>query len=224
MSTPATTMAPDPLDLTRLLAQAVPRSVSAALAGIEDRQAIRVELLEQVSRHGTPDVDYVDMPTFLELPINFLDGVIEVDLRAQLNGYWPEGARGFAGLAYRIQPDTSKFEAVYLRPTNGTRAQALSPRNQRAIQYFAYPDHRFEQLRTQHPGTYEAGAPIDIDEWITLRLVIHDRHLEAMVDGEPALDVSPTLIPAAHGQIGLFVDIGTIAYFTNLRVTRPEPE
>lgn len=220
MNIPARTMAPDPLDLTQLLAQAVPRSVSATMVEIEGRQSIRVELLERVSRHGTPDVDYVDMPTFLELPIDVLDGVIEVDLRAQLNGYWPEGARGFAGLAYRVRPHTSEFEAVYLRPTNGTRAQAPSPRNQRAIQYFAYPDHRFQQLRTQFPETYEAGAPIDINEWITLRLEIDDQHVRAAVDGEPCLDVAPTLLPTAEGRIGLFVDIGTIAYFTNLRVTR----
>jgi hypothetical protein len=36
-----------------------------------------------------------------------------------------------------------------------------SPRDQRAIQYFAYPDWKLDRLREQYPdGNYEAGADI----------------------------------------------------------------
>ena len=144
--------------LPQLLASGVARSVSATPAVIDGREAVRVELLESISRDGVPDVDYVDMPTFLELALEFEDGTISVDVRAQLNGYWPEGARGFAGLAIRIQPGGAAFESVYLRPTNGRHAGAPSPRDRRAIQYFAYPGWRFELLRTTYPDVYETGA------------------------------------------------------------------
>lgn len=205
--------------LLRLLDGAVARSVSATPDVIDGREAIRVELLEPISRDGVPDVDYVDMPTFLELPLAFEDGTISVDIRARLNGYWPEGARGFAGLAFRIQPDATAFESVYLRPTNGRHAGAPSPRDRRAIQYFAYPQWRFELLRTTYPDVYEAGADIDIDRWTTLRLEVDADRLDAYVDGVLTLAVDPTLLAPARGHIGLFVDIGTVAWFSNLQVS-----
>lgn len=204
--------------LPQLLAGAVPRSVSATAAVVDGRESVRVELLESVSRDGVPDVDYVDMPTFLELPLEFEDGSISVDVRAQLNGYWPEGARGFAGLAFRVQPGAAAFESVYLRPTNGRRAGAQSPRDRRAIQYFAYPDWRFERLRTTYPEVYETGADIDIDQWVTLRVEVDADRLDAYVDGVLTLAVDSTLLPPRRGRIGLFVDIGTVAWFSNLQV------
>jgi len=208
-----------PTPLPQLLTGAVARSVSATPAMIDGREAVRVELLESISADGTPDVDYVDMPTFLELPLDFEDGTISVDIRAQLNGYWPDGARGFAGLAFRVQPGAASFESVYLRPTNGRRAGAPSPRDQRAIQYFAYPEWRFERLRTEYPGVYEAGADIDIDQWTTLRLEVDADRLDAYVDGVLTLAVDPTLLPPGRGRLGLFVDIGTVAYFSDLQVS-----
>lgn len=206
-----------PTDLAQLLASGLPRSVSAAAVQLDGRSAIRVELLEQLSREGRPDIDYVDMPTFLELPIEAQDVLIEIDILARLNGFWPEGARGFAGVTFRIRPCATAFECVYLRPTNGRRAGAPSPRDQRAIQYFAYPDWRFERLRAELPGVYETGADIDIDEWITLRIEVSGRHLRAFVDGQPCLSID-TLADPAVGRIGLFVDIGTVAFFSNLRI------
>lgn len=205
--------------LPQLLASGVARSVSATPAVIDGREAVRVELLESISRDGVPDVDYVDMPTFLELPLEFEDGTISVDVRAQLNGYWPEGARGFAGLAFRIQPDVAAFESVYLRPTNGRHAGAPSPRDRRAIQYFAYPGWRFELLRTTYPDVYETGADIDLDRWTTLRLEVDADRLDAYVDDVLTLAVDPTLLPPRRGRIGLFVDIGTVAWFSNLQVS-----
>jgi hypothetical protein len=208
-------------ELYTLLSAALQQSVSAVPVVIDGREAVRVELLEAISREGTPDVDYVDMPTFLELPLDFEDGTISIDLRAQLNGYWPEGARGFAGLAFRIQPGAAEFESVYLRPTNGRRAGAPSPRDRRAIQYFAYPDWRFERLRTEYPDVYESGADIDIDEWTNLRVEVDADRVDAYVDGVLTLAVDPTLLPPRRGRIGLFVDIGTVAWFSNLQLGPP---
>jgi hypothetical protein len=61
--------------------------------------------------------------------------------------------------------------------------QAPSPRDQRAVQYFAYPDWKFDRLRQEYPdGRYEAGADIGPDEWITLRIDIDGTRLTAAVN------------------------------------------
>lgn len=211
------TLAPEYVNLADLLPEAVLRSVSATAVEKGGRTAVRVELLERISRDGIPDVDYVDMPTMAELPIDFADGTIEVDVWSELNGFWPDGARGFAGLAFRVVGEASGFESLYVRPTNGRGAP--SPRSERAVQYFAYPDWRFERLRDEFPGVYETGADIALGEWITLRVRATADRVEAFVNGEPCLDVSPTLVAPTRGHLGLFVDIGTIGYFSNLRVS-----
>ena len=81
---------------------------------------------------------------------------------AKLQPTAPPYARGFIGLAFRIAPDYSTFEAIYLRPTNG-RAEDMT-RRQHAVQYFAYPDWKFDRLRQETPGRYEAGDDIGLDE------------------------------------------------------------
>ena len=57
---------------------------------------------------------------------DFQDGVIEVDLAGEPGPGAGEGARGFIGVAFRVAPDQSRFECIYLRPTNG-RAKSRLP-------------------------------------------------------------------------------------------------
>ena len=44
--------------------------------------------------------------------------------------------------------------------------------------------------------------------------------LTAWIDGVEVMSVAPTLVPASQGHIGLFVDIGTEAYFSNVRMAQ----
>ena len=121
------------------------------------------------------------MPTFVRLPVRLTDGVINADILARLNAHAPDYARGFAGLAYRIGDNDAQFEAIYLRPLTGLRANPPPPRDKRAVQYFAYPDWRFERLRAEYPdGRYEAGADFGPDHWITLMLDIAGRSVTAV--------------------------------------------
>lgn len=195
------------------------RGVTAHAAQLDDRPALRVELTDQITFDGTWGVDYVDQPTFVILPIEFGNGTIEVDLRSRLNGKGPEESRAFAGLAYRITGGGDRFECVYLRPLNGRKVEAPPIRHQRAVQWFAYPDWPFDRLREEHPGTYEGGADIGPDEWLHLRLDIDDRHVTASVDGVEVLNAD-ALVEPSSGLLGLFVDIGTEAFFADLRVSR----
>lgn len=187
------------------------------------RRALRVELSD-AARTGRPDIDFIDQPTFLALPIGFRDGTIRVDILSRLASGAPDYARGFAGLAYRIAAARDRFEAVYLRPLNGRKVAPPPPRDRRAVQYFAYPDWRYEQLRATAPdGRYEAGADIGPDEWTTLALHIAGQRLRVEVNGQTVLTLEETKAVPEDGAIGLFVDIGTEAYFSNLSLSPAEP-
>lgn len=196
-------------------------SVTARPALAAGRRALRIELREDVTVQGKPNVDFVDMPTFAVLPASFENGIISVDVLSRLNSNAPDYARAFAGLAYRIADDLSSFESVYLRPLNGVGLNPPPPRDRRAAQYFAYPDWRFARLRENYPdGRFEAAADIAPDTWINLRLEIKGEALNVQVNGQQIMAFSQTKSLPKSGNIGLFVDIGTEAFFSNLEAWR----
>lgn len=206
-------------DLVELPAGSELRSVTARPALVAGRRALRVELTAQAAA-GVPNIDYVDMPTFVILPVEFRNGVMSIDFLSRLAQGAPDYARAFAGLAYRIRGGGEQFEAAYLRPMNGLKVNPPPPRDKRAVQYFSYPEWRFERLREEYPdGRYEAGSEIGPDDWINLRIEIEERRLTVSVDGRLVLTVDEAKGEPAIGKIGLFVDIGTEAYFSNLQVT-----
>ncbi len=64
---------------------------------------------------------------------------------------------------YRIKEDDSEFESIYLRPKVG-RINSQMARNH-AVQYFSYPDYKFQTLRDKFPaGSYEDTAPVMLNE------------------------------------------------------------
>jgi hypothetical protein len=205
--------------LDDLPAGASMNSVTAESVNIRGRRALRVGLTEATAS-GVPGLDYVDQPTFVLIPTDFRNGIVEVDLLSRLADGAPDYARAFAGLAYRITEGLESFEAVYVRPLNGAKVDPPGPRAQRAVQYFAYPEWNFERLREEYPdGRYESAAHIGPDEWIHLRIDVQDGGLRASVDGIQVLDLVETKGEEARGCIGLFVDIGTEAFFSNLSIT-----
>jgi hypothetical protein len=119
-------------------------SVSAAPATIMEKYALRVT--------KDPTVTAFDEPTFAKLKgVRFKDGTIEVQVLSRLLDDAPDFARGFIGIAFRISEDNATFECIYLRPTNSRAGQQL--RRNRSIQYFSFPDFKFERLRNEAPGT-----------------------------------------------------------------------
>lgn len=206
--------------LAELPAGATLRSVTATPTEIDDRTALRVSLTDDVTINGTPDVDYHDEPTFVRIPADFDSGSIEFDVRSRLNAMAPEYARAFVGIAYRINAENTRFECVYLRPMNGRSLNPPGPRAQRAAQYFVYPEWKFDRLREVYPdGPFEAGADILPDTWHHVRADIDARSLVLTVDGELVLHIDETLAEPMSGDLGLWVDIGTEAYFANLVIT-----
>ena len=206
-------------DLATLPPGAELHRVTAMPVEYKGRKALKIELTEAV-RRGQPGIDFGDTDTFVKMPGSFRNGTIEVDLLGRLTPTAPPNSRAFAGIAYRIADSGKQFESVYVRPLNGLKLNPPPPRDKRAIQYFAYPDWRFARLREAYPdGRYEAGANIAGDEWIALRLDVEEDKVKVSVNGEERLVVKEPKAPPATDAVGLWVDIGTEAYFANLRIT-----
>jgi hypothetical protein len=163
-----------------------------------------------------------DEPTFVKIKgSHFKDGIIEVNVLSKLRPDAPIHARGFIGVAFRINDDNSKFECIYIRPTNG-RADDQVRRNH-SIQYFSYPDYKFGRLRKESPEKYESYADMGLNEWIKMKIVVKGTQARLFLNDnkEPSLIVNDLKLGASQaGGIGLFVDIGTEGYFTDLKITR----
>ncbi|MDP6257989.1 MAG: hypothetical protein QGH63_02745 [Rhodospirillales bacterium] len=188
--------------------------VVPSIAEHEGSEALRLVL--------TPDAETPDNPTFARIKnLEFHNGVIEIEVAGRpLPDAIPE-ARGFIGVAFRIKDDLSAFECMYLRPTNGRAEQQL--RRNRATQYFSYPDWKFDRLRTEVPGHYEAYVDLVTGAWTKMRIEAEGDKAKLFVhDNE-----HPTIIvndlkhgPDLAGGIGLYIDNGTEGFFKNLMVTQ----
>lgn len=151
--------------------------------------------------------------------LKFKDGVIKVEVHSRLLPDAPEHARGFIGLAFRINEDNSKFESIYIRPTNGMADDQL--RRNRSIQYFSYPDFKFTDSRKSAPGVYETYADMALNRWIKLKIEVKGARAKLFIDDakQPNLIVNDLKMGAdPSGFVGLFVDIGTEGYFRNLKI------
>ncbi len=166
-------------------------------------------------------VEKVDEPTFVKIKgIDFADGTIEVNVLSRLGPNAPEFSRGFIGIAFRINDDNSRFECIYIRPTNG-RADDQVRRNH-SIQYFSFPDYKFSRLRQEYPEKYESYADMGLNEWIKMKVVVRGEEARLYLNDntQPSLVVTDVKMGVASGGIGLFVDVGTEGYFSELKVSK----
>ncbi len=154
------------------------------------------------------------------LPIaNFRDGVIEADIAGRPQAGAPEGARGFIGIAFRVQADPGRYEAFYIRPTNGRAEDQL--RRNHAVQYISMPDHPWHQLRERTPGLYESYADMVPGEWTKFRIEVRGDKARLYLNGQPqpVLIVNDLKLGAgASGGIALWVANATEGYFSNVTV------
>ena len=153
---------------------------------------------------------------------DFENGTIEVKMYSQLQNPAPyPGIAGFIGVFFRVQENDSAFESIYLRPKVG-RANNQRFRNH-AVQYFSYPHAKFETLRKNYPaGSYEGSAPVALNEWIKMRIEVNGETAEMFINDMKysSFIVDTMLGKSKKGYVGLYVDIGTIGYFRDLKVTK----
>jgi hypothetical protein len=147
------------------------------------------------------------------------NGAIEVELAGEPAAGAGGGARGFVGIAFHVAPDLSKFEAFYLRPTNG-RAEDQVRRNHSA-QYISYPDYPWHRLRKETPEKYESYVDLVPGEWTRVRIEVKDQSARLYVHGatQPTLIVNDLKHGAAGGAVALWIGPGTLAHFADLKVT-----
>lgn len=199
-----------PIDLAKTKLQ--PVNVSFSTKEIMGRSAVLVT--------KNPAIEAVDEGTFVKLvETDFKNGTIEVEVLSRLLKDAPAHARGFIGVAFRINEDNSRFESFYVRPTNGRADDQL--RRNCSTQYFSYPDFKFDRLRKESPGKYESYADMTLNEWIAIKIVVRDDKAKMYLNGseQPALVVNDLKHGAdSSGAIGLWVDVGTEGYFSNVRV------
>jgi len=148
----------------------------------------------------------------------FRDGTIEVDLAGQPAAGAGDFARGFIGIAFRLEGD-GKYEYIYLRPTNG-RADDQVRRNH-STQYSSYPDFDFARSRQEAPGRYESYVDLQPGVWTKYKIEVERRKARLYVNGaeQPCLIVDDMKLEPKEGGVALWVGPGTEGYFSNLKIT-----
>ena len=150
--------------------------------------------------------------------LSFQNGIIECDMKSTLLPDCWKGARGFIGIAFRIDEKDMEFEGFYIRPTNG-RGCENAIRKAHGCQYFAYPGYIWSYYREHNVPDYE--APVDtitLDEWAHLKAIIIDDHAEFYINNELVLEIKHMQHKPSKGRIGFNTHIGSDCYFKNLKV------
>jgi hypothetical protein len=151
--------------------------------------------------------------------VEFSNGTIELDLAGEPGAGAAGGARGFVGIAFRVQPDRKTYDCFYLRPTNG-RADDQERRNHTA-QYISHPEHTWFKLREETPSKYESYVDIEPARWIHVKVIVDGDKARLYVNGndQPVLIVNDVKSGASgKGGVALWFEGSTVAHYANLRI------
>ena len=147
---------------------------------------------------------------------DFENGTIELEVAGTPRAGAPDDARGFIGLAFRVQDQAHKGEYFYLRPTNARCDDQL--RRNHSTQYSSAPDYPWHRLRKENPGVYESYVDLEPGAWTKMKIVISGAKAQLYVNGasQPSLVVNDLKLGDGNGQIALWAHSTTDAYFSNL--------
>jgi hypothetical protein len=181
---------------------------------------VKVESVDYEGKHAIKVVEDGQIPNGEAYAIvkgaEFHNGEIEVELAGRPAGGAGVGARGFVGIAFRMQDD--QFEYVYLRPTNG-RADDQVRRNH-STQYGSHPKFGFAELRQQSPEKYESYVDLEVGVWTRFRITVEGTTARLYVHGadQPCLIVNALKRGDSSGGVALWIGPGTEGYFTGLKI------
>jgi hypothetical protein len=213
----------------------------AALVGVAEAQATSVPIepiatlnvknvkAESVSYRGRKAVRLTDnapstMPDGARLAVvggtTFEDGVIEVDLTGDAMPGTSPAARGFTGIAFRVDPEAARYECIYLRPKNGRSGDQLQ-RNH-STQYISVPEFPWQRLREETPGKYESYVDLEAGAWTKMKIEVHGDKARLYVNGaaQPSLIVNDLKHGQSKGAVALWIGPGVVAHFANLQVSQ----
>jgi hypothetical protein len=187
----------------------ISHNVTISNVTYEDRDAVRV-----VESSRSAGEDRIAILVDSEMQNGTISGYVSGGL---LKGAGAQ-ARGFVGLAFRIDDTVSSFEAVYLRPTNARAEDQL--RRNHSIQYFSYPEFPWHRLRQETPAKYESYADMVPGEWIHYRLEVDGETARLFLNQsrQPVLIVNDLKLGDRAGRVGLWVGPGTEAHFSAISV------
>jgi len=154
----------------------------------------------------------------------FSNGAIEAEIAGAPAPGAGGDARGFVGIAFRLQADKQTYDAFYLRPTNG-RADDQERRNH-STQYVSLPEWPWFRLRKETPSRYESYVDLVPGEWTKIKIEVRGNQARLYIHGneQPTLIVNDVKSGAqAKGGVALWLEPGTVAHFRDLTV-RPEPD
>ncbi|SDC58120.1 hypothetical protein [Niabella drilacis] len=198
-------------------------NVTASVETFKGEKVLKVERDLQKLPFDTANLEStVDEPTFVKLKdLDLENGTIEVKFYSQIqNPSLFAQSQGFIGMAFRVNEDNTAYESIYLRPKVGRSDNQLF-RN-KTVQYYSYPDYKFDKLRKQADGKYETTAPVSINEWITMRIEVQGEKAYMYINNAKysTFVVDKMLGHIKRGSVALWVDIGTIGYFKDLKITK----
>src|SRR6266511_2836433 len=182
-------------------------TVIAAPATFKGKRGLRITATPEAARRE------VESPMLAWIEgLDFSNGIIEAEIAGAPASGALAGARGFVGIAFRLQIDnktegTKTYDAFYLRPTNG-RAEDQERRNH-AAQYISHPDWTWFRLRKETPSRYESYVDLVPGEWTKVRIEVRGDHARLFVRDAP----QPTLIvndvkPGASAKGGIALWLG----------------
>lgn len=199
-------------------------NVTGEVVKFQGKEVIRIERdLKAIPFDSNNIEKTVDEPHYARLAglDDFENGTIEVMMYSQLQVPAPySGIAGFIGIFFRVKEDDSQFESIYVRPKVGRSGNQLF-RNH-AVQYISYPHAKFDTLRKIAPFKYEGSAPVALNEWIRMRIEVNGETAEMFINDAKysTFIVDRLLGHNKKGGIGLYVDIGTVGYFRDLKVVK----
>jgi hypothetical protein len=181
---------------------------------------VKLESAEYLGKRAVRITEDGDVPNAQAFAIvkgaPFHNGTIEVELAGRPAAGAFAAARGFIGVAFRIQGE--QFEYIFLRPTNG-RADDQVRRNH-STQYCSYPKFDYAELRQQSPEKYESYVDLEPGAWTRYRITVEGAKARLYVHGasQPCLIVNDLKLGDSRGPVALWIGPGTEGFFTGLSI------
>ncbi len=194
------------------------RDLTAEPATLQGKKGVRITMAEAALKKLSESGGDLEQIALVD-GVGFDNGVIEAEIAGAPAPWAGDAARGFVGIAFRVQNDLKTFDAFYLRPTNG-RADDQERRNH-ATQYISHPDWTWARLRKETPSRYESYVDLVPETWTKVKIEVNGVRARLYVHDQPqpALVVNDVKTgPQGKGGVGLWVGSGTIAHFRALKV------